>query len=376
MKRVVFIDLVRAFAILSMIQGHLISGVLAGVYQNPDNPVYSAWNFNRGLTAPVFFFISGLIFTYLLFKNHNHFQDNNRIKKGLKRGLKLIIIGYILQFNVSFVTDLTYFRFLEFQTMFMSHVLHCIGFGLFFIIGLYFIYDKLKIPFWFLAMIFSFGIFLLEPFSAGFSWIHLFPLPVATYFNKDFSSIFPLIPWLGFVSWGSLMGYLIYKFPSIVSNKFTPFILTGFAIFFKHYRYDAYKSIYMLTKSETINSLMHYDYTFYHMPHVLIVISIFMFVANYVKNMPKPILKIGQNTLYIYVVHVLILYGSTFYPGLVPRFKRMLNPMESIMLAVIVESVIIFLVLNKEKISAFFESIYIKVLNYIRTNRQVRSDNF
>jgi uncharacterized membrane protein len=362
MKRIVFIDLVRAFAILSMVQGHLISGVLSEAYTGSGSTLYSYWNFNRGLTAPVFFFISGLIFTFLLFKNSNR-ENNTRVTKGIKRALTLIGAGYILQFNVSFVTELAQLNILKYQTMFMSHVLHSIGFGLFLIIGLYYITDKLKIPFWFLALLFANAIFLMRPFAEEMSWIHYLPLPIATYFNKDFSSIFPLVPWLGFVSWGALAGYLFFKFPSLIHSKFTPFVLTTFAVLFKIYRYEIFNSIYLITKSDTIKSIINYDFTYYHLPNVLIVISIFMLISNLFKKIPYTIQKIGQNTFYIYIIHVLILYGTTFYPGIVPRYKRMLGPWESIVLAVIVEALIVLMVIYKEKLSDILGNLYLLIRN-------------
>ena len=67
-KRLYFIDAIRAFAILMMLQGHFIDTLLAIEYRDPDNIAYSTWLYFRGITAPVFFTISGLIFTYLLIK--------------------------------------------------------------------------------------------------------------------------------------------------------------------------------------------------------------------------------------------------------------------------------------------------------------------
>ena len=96
-NRLYFIDAVRAFAILMMLQGHFISTTLDPIYRDPNNLAYSIWLYFRGNTAPMFFTISGLIFMYLLLKANDKGNDNPRIKKGLKRGLELIGIGYILR---------------------------------------------------------------------------------------------------------------------------------------------------------------------------------------------------------------------------------------------------------------------------------------
>ena len=67
-NRLYFIDAVRAFAILMMLQGHFIDTLLAVEFRDPNNLAYTTWRYFRGITAPVFFTISGLTFTYLLIK--------------------------------------------------------------------------------------------------------------------------------------------------------------------------------------------------------------------------------------------------------------------------------------------------------------------
>ncbi len=367
MKRIIFIDLVRAFAILSMVQGHLISGVLADTYATEDSTLYFLWNFNRGLTAPVFFFISGLIFTFLLFKNSDK-DKNPRIAKGIWRAALLISIGYLLQFNKYFFYDFPQFDVLRFQHMFMMHVLQSIGFGLLFIILLYFLTDKLKIPFWFLSLVSANLIFLLEPVAIKMSWIHYMPLPIATFFNRDFSSIFPLIPWLGFVSWGALAGYLIHKYPAIIKHKFTPLYLAVFALIFQFFYRDVFEILYQISHSEILLHFINKDFTYFRFANVLFVISLFIFISNVVKNIPQNILKIGQNTLLIYILHYLILYGTTDMKGVVQIYRNSLNPWESIILALAVEALIIIAVINKDRIISFLNSIYQYISELIRLN--------
>ena len=53
----------------------------------------------RGITAPVFFFSSGLVFTYLLTRKAKPWRENERLYKGIGRGLQLIAIGYLLRIN-------------------------------------------------------------------------------------------------------------------------------------------------------------------------------------------------------------------------------------------------------------------------------------
>lgn len=84
-KRIIYVDLMRAFAVIMMIQGHTVDTLLADQFRNTDYLGYNIWNTMRGFTAPIFMFTAGLIFTYLLKSDHFEFSKNPRVKKGIKK---------------------------------------------------------------------------------------------------------------------------------------------------------------------------------------------------------------------------------------------------------------------------------------------------
>lgn len=91
-QRLYFIDALRAFAILMMLQGHFVSGLLDTSTLDINNPVYRIWLYFRGITAPVFFTITGWVFMFLLQKNSVVGWHNPRLRKGLKRAIELVKI--------------------------------------------------------------------------------------------------------------------------------------------------------------------------------------------------------------------------------------------------------------------------------------------
>ena len=124
-ERLYFIDIVRAFAILMMLQGHFIDTLLSIEYRDVSSTAFQIWSYFRGITAPTFFTISGLIFTYLLLKAKEKGNEKLRIKKGIIRGFFLIGVGYLLRAPI--------FKWLsgKFTTYFLAvDVLQCIGLSL------------------------------------------------------------------------------------------------------------------------------------------------------------------------------------------------------------------------------------------------------
>ena len=137
-QRIHFLDFSRSVAILMMLQGHFISMTLESyptfmaevrLHGSSGSIWFSIWGFFRGLTAPLFFTISGAVFTYLL---HKEWQKGTatffklvRVKKGLRRSLSLILVGYLLQMNLKF---LKYYISGHFNPHFLGfHILQCIG---------------------------------------------------------------------------------------------------------------------------------------------------------------------------------------------------------------------------------------------------------
>ena len=135
-SRLIFIDIIRAFAICMMLEGHFIDGLLAPEYRDENNLFYATWHYIRGMTAPVFFTVSGFIFTYLLIKEQNPAKmgwNHVRVQKGVRRGINLIIIAYLLRANILnlFTPDYTDMNVRRVD------VLHCIGLSLLFLIAFY-----------------------------------------------------------------------------------------------------------------------------------------------------------------------------------------------------------------------------------------------
>ena len=120
-KRLVYIDALRSFAILMMLQGHFISALLAEKFKTQSNTTYQIWEYFRGITAPTFFTITGFVFMFLLLKQNNIGWDNPRLKKGFERGIKLIIWGYVLRLSVGVFIGYTH------ESYYYTDVLHIIG---------------------------------------------------------------------------------------------------------------------------------------------------------------------------------------------------------------------------------------------------------
>lgn len=354
-NRLFFIDAVRAFAIIMMLQGHFVDTLIATEYRDLGHPVYQTWNYFRGITAPTFFTISGLVFTYLLMKSKKKGLASQRARKGLIRGVMLIAIGYALRAPVfSWLTG-------SFNnSFFIVDVLHCIGLSLIFTVLVYFLTFKKSLIFSILMLIFGIAIFITEPLYRDIDTTGI-PLVFANYLSKSNGSGFTIIPWLGYVCIGGFIASIFYRY--LDRKNFKPIfvcslLLLGFVLIY--YSSFLLLKLHFLTDILLFKKAASYNYLFTRLGNVMVLLALFYALERFIKH--SIILKVGQKTLSIYVIHVLLLYGSLTGLGLHQVIGKSLNPYQVAIGAIIFVSAVCVLSLYGVKSNHF---IYTRLRDFI-----------
>jgi uncharacterized membrane protein len=323
-KRLYFIDAMRAWAILMMLQGHFIDGLLDPVYRDPSNLLFTTWKYFRGITAPVFFTVSGFIFTYLLLRAPKQGRDNPRLRKGLKRGVQLIAIGYLLRSNIfGLLNGVIY------PSFFLVDVLHCIGIALLLLVGIYFLVPKGKttrLSFLFLA--FGLVLFLFEPLYKTWDYSNL-PVALANYFTRANGSVFTVIPWVGYATLGGFIACQFYRFRHtrfLYLKSMGLFLAGGIGLIW--YSSPFFQWLAEQTGVSLFEDIVANNYLFIRLGDVLLVFAVFILLRGLMKQ--KAFIQIGQHTLSIYVIHFIVLYGSLTGIGLYRYWNHALSPLWAI----------------------------------------------
>lgn len=358
-NRLYFIDAVRAFAILMMLQGHFIDTLLGELYRDSNNTAYIIWDYFRGITAPTFFTISGLIFSYLLIRAKYNSNVKQRMRKGLLRGLMLIGIGYLLRIPI--------FEWLigKFSYYFLIiDVLQCIGLSLILIVIIYRLTLKNTLVFSITMLVLGLVIFTCEPL---YRYLELPKVPqlFSNYVSKANASVFTIIPWFGYVAFGAFISTLFYRYverPKFKMAIVTGFFVVGIALIFKSSW--LFMKLYYWIDIHLFKDVAYYNYLFSRLGNVLILFSIFYLAEKYIKQ--PLILKIGQKTLSIYVIHFIIIYGSFTGFGLHQLIGRTLEPWQAIIGAIVFLSVVCFISFYYAKTNAFVYSNIRKLIDKIK----------
>lgn len=424
-NRLVFIDIARSIAILMMLEGHFIVMALSNEYRGNEYLLYDIWRFTRGLTAPLFFTVSGMVFTYLLVRNNVGFFQNKRVFKGVKRSFKLVLWGYALQLNLLYLIQGEFSGY-----FFIFHVLQCIGASLFVVILIYGLYKLLRfIPLYILLGIFGLLGFILKPtiYALDFSGVHpmIENIFVVTSDDRAFKSIFALIPWVGFACLGGMIGAFVSNRPHKVYTNWFPLTLTGIGIILNVAADPLLKLIQPILLETGMEPFVGLGYLFARFGQVLFVLALIIIVGKYKRNLRVfyhrkmtflrswliPIgfallagacivysfaqenfnvlptltinalgqfflflavlitsvklvkwnynlfIKIGQNTLSIYIIHVMILYAGLFGFGLNKILHRALDPWFAIICAIGFMLFFTYFVKYLEPINRFYKGL-------------------
>ena len=153
--------------------------------------------------------------------------ENPRVKKGLKRGVQPIGIGYLIQLGIPALMSFRWY-----DSFWEIDVLHCIGLALISLIGLYVLCDRLRLP---LPLIFigvgthpSFGRAYHKKLLTG----HFFLASLSIILPKREGSNFTPIPWVGYTLIGGVIGWHVSRDQSLYRTPWWPafFLILGWLL--------------------------------------------------------------------------------------------------------------------------------------------------
>lgn len=348
-KRLVFIDILRAYAILMMLQGHFTDTLLATEYRDLTHPLYALWFFMRGMTAPIFFFASGLIFTYLLLKDNRPWRENERVRKGINRGFGLLAIGFVLKLNILAL----FFGYIS-PHVYTLDVLHNIGMALLVLIGLYIAHQQFRLPFWPLLLAGGLLFFAIDPLFSQVDYSQ-WPRVLANFFTRDYGSTFTPIPWVGYTLLGGSAGYLLQKRSHWAFGHVLPLAFLSVGLLLSFYATYPAELLYQLTGWSNFRAMIENNHLLWRLGHVLVVVAIFMWGVARLPRVPALLPKIGSETLTIYGVHYVLLYGTWLGVGISQILGRSsLDPWACFFGALLFEFFFILLIIYIEPLRAFW----------------------
>jgi uncharacterized membrane protein len=325
--RYTFIDLLRGWAIILMIEPHVFNTFLLPNLKQTG--WFSVVSFINGLIAPAFLFVSGIVFEI---SSGSKLDDMRKFKlpfwKKLWRIISIILIGYALHLPYKSLSKIINKSTPEqFQSFFAVDVLQCIGAGLLvlFILRLIIRSDKI---YHYTLIVLTIVVTAVSPIFWKTEFTNFLHPVFANYFNRLNGSLFPVFPWLNFILAGAIFSK--YFLDAASNGKEEKFIkattFTGIVMLLTgHLFYSG------LFPGSLTSILPNPVFFIERLGYVLVFTSLCWYYAKWRNTKQSFVLDASRESLLIYWLHLLVIYSSMFgWKSLANSLGPNLNLVESI----------------------------------------------
>lgn len=308
-RRYIYIDLLRGWAVLVMIEVHVFNAFLLPGLR--EAAWFTVLNFINGLVAPAFLFVSGYSFVIVAQRKWNDYLNVTPVFwKQIGRIAQILAVGYALHLPVFSFTKLTQIGTEEWSVFWKVDVLHAIAVSLLVMVVLIVLLRDQKkyfIAVMILASIMVFG----SPLIHEKNIDHLLPEPIANYFTAAHRSQFPLFPWMGFVLAGGITAQLWVWWKERIEER---------KIFL---RFSVVAAI-MILLSLIANALPFSMYPehnywranpgffFIRLGIVIILLATLWYWEKVYRSGKSIVSVVGSESLVAYAGHLLVIYGLFF----------------------------------------------------------------
>lgn len=315
-RRVEYIDLLRGWAVIVMIETHVSNATLTTAILGSD--FFGYMKFLNGLVAPSFLFASGLAYAVTTRRKLPDYLAFGRpLFKQFGRLLFVLIIGYILhlpKFSLDRLLHETTER--EWQVFFQADVLHCIAASLLFMQVLLLLLRTERRLYAALIGI-SLVVVFLTPVMWSVDFWNTLPWPVAAYMNGLHFSLFPIFPWSAFLFAGAITGYF---YQNARETKLEGGSTPKEEAMMRSLLWVAGSGILLSFAIEPFAATAYpvYDYwlfspSFYFLRLGLVMAlcaGMFFFERHKGVSPASAITLIGRESLFVYAAHLLMIYGN------------------------------------------------------------------
>ncbi|MEN6510432.1 MAG: heparan-alpha-glucosaminide N-acetyltransferase domain-containing protein [Chloroherpetonaceae bacterium] len=323
-NRLPSLDLARILAMLMMIAGHTFFSLVNPDLIDLNSFPWNWWNFLRGVTAPVFLTVSGIVQVFANKREESGKLSPTTVHKRMKTALSLLFIGYLLMFPAQNLYDIPYISKSIVHTFLSVNILQLFGITLLLVL-LEFVLTRSSKSLFRISLATGLLIVILTPIVQRINWFQILPYALASYLDPTKGSFFTIFPFSAYVFLGVSIGTILQR---VESTKRLDFIM--------------HKSIIAAPILLVLGMLISFlDFNVFNNSGNLYRAGIGIIILRlccvvtmfYITGVLTKIFKkyesyfifFGKKSLFVYVIHMFILYGTALTPGINTFFAFQLS---------------------------------------------------
>lgn len=328
-NRVIFLDLLRAAAILLLLFTVNIEHTLGDEFRKGGTTLLQAWVYLNSVTIPFFIFTSGTLFMYLYKTQNLPFRENEMVTRGLKRGITLLAIGYALQ--------LPWYRWISsggesvpaaWDSFVVVDILQILGICMLLMVLLMYISDRSRLKNYQL-----FALAAIVLLASGMIFEHSgiaekLPPALQAWFTQVGGSKYPLFHFGFYFLAGNCAGCYIYNHPEAFEsvNNARMLLLSGVLLIALSFAGEL-----IISAIGTYDRIADKVVIKVFRKTGLIILGLIAVIhtAIILKENPKIFILLSRNTLLLYVVNIILIERTP----LREYFLKIYGPVESVVMA-------------------------------------------
>ena len=315
-----------------MLYGHTTSALLAPRYQT--GRWFDIWQFQRGLTSSLFLLLGGFAFSIATSRRWtSHVALSPAWLKRVRRFGLFVVLGYALHLPGSQLAELASVDVERWRTFLAVDVLQLIGVSFIFI-QLLVLAARSRRAFMFATLTLAVFAIFATPAVWEIDWSRAMPPFAAAYMSQASGSQFPLFPWMGFILLGAGLGQLYARWGASDLSAFAQRALIAPGVVL------VIAGNILKSREEALFGAGPGTFVpaevMLRIGACLIILAAFAHLSRRLNRLPHIFGAVAQESLLIYFVHLCIVYGSVWNPGLLQLYGPTRTPGQTIVLVVFV----------------------------------------
>lgn len=361
-SRLTALDAVKVFAMIMMMQGHTLDSLARTDQLDINVFPWIIWFHVRGATAPIFLTVSGILFTLTMRRSPSGGMDTAQARQRVRWGGILMVIGYLLVFPASNILDLPDVRTEGWRIFFQANILQLNAVALSMVTAIALAIKSVrgrKLAFFGIAS----AILACTPFVNHMPWFTIVPEFLGAFLSYEHGSYFPIFPYAAYMFFGAGIGTLLKEYPkqehlqalrSIALKTVSALALAGLLMLFAEpLVFSFYNELNVLQSFPAVVLLREAGVMF------LVALVCGVRISN---SRTRELIELwGKQSLTIYVIHLLLLFGPPWIQSIGHWYPKALSLVLSALIAVMVVGGTLGIVVAIDRLQKNYPEVYARI---------------
>ncbi len=337
-ERLVFLDVLRGWAVLWMIETHVVNACLADGYR--QHWLFGLLELSNGFVAVTFLFCAGAGVWLAASRKADEFRRfGPALWRYLRRFGFVLLLGYELHVPASSWNNLRKLPPEKLQLFFRSDILQIIALSALAALAVVMLARRPRTAAWICAGL-ALAAFFLSPWVWWSKPYAALPLPLAALFVPPPASQFPMLPWAGYLFAGAAATAFFLGSPD-KRRLARGFVISGLAASLAAF---ALKALDWPPVSDWYWWRMWPPHSLFRTAGAMMGFAGLYFAEGWLSRsrLGGFLQRCGQESLFIYFWHLVIVYGSLWNPGIRYLYHKELAPLPAAVISIAIAAVMYY----------------------------------